>query len=91
MKKRLHLLSEVALHAVKRRLTSSFAILGAKKLAERESASHNLLLSSTLRYKALYFKMLFSNLAFVLQVFQLIEKGTFRYFQVLKRHSLAPN
>lgn len=62
-----------------------------KRMAERESASHNLLLSSTLRYKALYFKMLFSNLAFVLQVFQLIEKGTFRYFQVLKRHSLAPN
>ena len=60
-------------------------------MAERESASHNLLLSSTLRYKTLYFKMLFSNLAFVLQVFQLIEKGTFRYFQVLKRHSLAPN
>ena len=52
-------------------------------MAERESASHNLLLSSTLRYKALYFKMLFSNLAFVLQTFQLIEKGTFRYFQVL--------
>ena len=62
-----------------------------QKMAERESASHNLLLSSTLRYKALYFKKLFSNLAFVLQTFQLIEKGTFRYFQVLKRHSLAPN
>lgn len=60
-------------------------------MAERKSASHNLLSSSTLRYKALYFKMLFSNLAFILQTFQLIGKGTLGYFQVLKRHSLAPN
>lgn len=61
-----------------------------REMAERASVLQHLQLSSFSRRKALYIKKLFSDLAFTLQTFQPVEKGTFRYLQVLKRYSLAP-
>lgn len=64
--------------------TEQFAI--GKKLAERESASRNLLLSSNWRYKTLYFKKLFSNLALDLADVSTYRK---RHFSVLTSSKTA--